>query len=381
MKIATITCHDVYNYGASLQAYALQHYLESIGHNCQIIDYKPDYLSKHFKLTIGSEKFGRMGLNWAYVLAKLPNRLLALPRKRAFDAFTRTYLKLSTQRYTSNDELKTNLPDADLFIAGSDQIWNTTFNNGTDPSFYLDFVPGSKYKVSYAASFATDFLRKGSEAFVAAKLANLDEISVREASGCTLARTMGFEAVQAVDPVFLLEKKHWLGLSESSAVRVNASIPYLLVYDFQESDAIKTLAIRIASQRKLAIYSISPSKLNYANKNFINIGPSDFLKLIKNARCVLSNSFHGTAFSIIFENDFFVVNREDGLNTRMRDFLSHLCLSDRMISVESSDDILKSYIDYSDVQKIIINDTDKSRILIDNWLVKADHKRTSCNER
>ena len=111
-------------------------------------------------------------------------------------------------------------------------------------------MPGSKYKVSYAASFATDFLRKGSEAFVAAKLANLDEISVREASGCTLARTMGFEAVQAVDPVFLLEKKHWLGLSESSAVRVNASIPYLLVYDFQESDAIKTLAIRIASQRK-----------------------------------------------------------------------------------------------------------------------------------
>lgn len=192
---------------------------------------------------------------------------------------------------------------------------------------------------------------------------------------------MGFEAVQAVDPVFLLEKKHWLGLSESSAVRVNASIPYLLVYDFQESDAIKTLAIRIASQRKLAIYSISPSKLNYAKKNFINIGPSDFLKLIKNARCVLSNSFHGTAFSIIFENDFFVVNREDGLNTRMRDFLSHLCLSDRMISVESSDDILKSYIDYSDVQKIIINDTDKSKILIDNWLVKADHKRTSCNER
>lgn len=106
MKICTITCHDVYNVGASLQAYALQTYLKSLGHDVKIIDYKPDYLSKHYRLDIVSNpKYDKPFLKQAYLLAKLPGRLHMLPRKKAFDSFTAKYLDL-TKRYTSNEELK-----------------------------------------------------------------------------------------------------------------------------------------------------------------------------------------------------------------------------------------------------------------------------------
>ena len=100
MKIATITCHDVYNYGASLQAYALQHYLESIGHNCQIIDYKPDYLSNHYNLrSVANPRFDKPMLRQLYLMAKLPGRIGSLSRKRRFDRFTSDYLHLTTTRY------------------------------------------------------------------------------------------------------------------------------------------------------------------------------------------------------------------------------------------------------------------------------------------
>ena len=137
MIIKTITCHDVYNLGASLQAYALQTYLQKQGHEVEIIDYKPDYLSGHFKLWgVYNPVYDKPFIRLLYLLAKLPGRLMALRRKKAFDVFTKNYLHL-TRRYHSNDELKKDPPIADAYIAGSDQIWNTVFKNGRDPAFYL----------------------------------------------------------------------------------------------------------------------------------------------------------------------------------------------------------------------------------------------------
>ena len=154
MKIRTITCHDVYNVGASLQAYALQTYLKSLGHDVKIIDYKPDYLSKHYRLdVVGNPKYDKPFVREAYLLAKLPERLHALPRKKTFDSFTAKHLDL-TRRYTSNEELQADPPEADVFFAGSDQIWNPLFPNGKDPAFYLDFALHG-IRASYAASFAS----------------------------------------------------------------------------------------------------------------------------------------------------------------------------------------------------------------------------------
>ena len=226
MKIKTITCHDVYNLGASLQAFALQNYLESDGHDVEVIDYKPCYLSNHYKLWgVGNERFHKPILWQLYNLAKFPGRVSALPRKKVFDEFTKKYLRL-TKRYNSFEELRANPPEADVYVAGSDQIWNTTFNNGIDPAFYLNF--GKAKKISYAASFATEKLRKGTESFVKEMLDNFNGISVREESGINIIKSTGHNGIVVVDPVFLLSQDQW----ESVSNNIGEGKDYILVYSF-----------------------------------------------------------------------------------------------------------------------------------------------------
>ena len=256
MKICTITCHDVYNVGASLQAYALQTYLKSLGHDVKIIDYKPDYLSKHFRLDIiGNPKYDKPFVREAYLLAKLPGRLRILPRKRAFDGFTSKHLEL-TRRYASNEELKANPPEADVFLAGSDQIWNPLFPNGKDPAFYLDFVQEG-IRASYAASFAVDEFPQELRDVTAKYLAKLDYIAVREKSGLAVLDSMGIHNAETVlDPVFLLDSAHWRSIAKSPA---HIDKPYLLVYDFDNSYAVKAIAEKVASEHGLKIYSAQRS--------------------------------------------------------------------------------------------------------------------------
>ena len=127
MKIKTITCHEVYNYGASLQEYALIKYLENIGHTAEAIHYKPDYLSNHFNLKSVSPKYDVFPIKYIYLLAKFPARLKALKRKKTFDIFSKKHINTGEQLYVDNKELKANLPEADAYICGSDQIWNSFF--------------------------------------------------------------------------------------------------------------------------------------------------------------------------------------------------------------------------------------------------------------
>ena len=360
MKINTITCHDVYNHGASLQAYALQHYLQSEGHDVKIIHYKPDYLSRHFNLwMVANPIFDKPIVKQLYLLAKLPGRLCSLKRKASFDAFTAKYLHLS-RRYQSYEDLRSDAPQADAYIAGSDQIWNTTFRNGTDAAFYLDFGPQEVLRLSYAASFATDALAEGTEKFVKTHLANFNSISVRESSGVKLLNSLGFDGTQVVDPVFLLTAKQWSQIESHEGEDED----YVLVYDFMNDPHIRAVAQRLAHHYDCKVVSIGGRKLNYAQKCYRNEGPSSFVSLIKNARCVVSNSFHGTAFSMIFGRDFFVVNRKDGLNSRMRDLLSHFGLIHRLVDSSASDATLLSSIHYESVVPILAQDIEFSK----RWL-------------
>ena len=158
MKIKTITCHNVYNVGASLQAYALLTYLKGLGHEVEIIDYQPGYLSDRHNISyVPNEKYrNNIVLKYAYLLCKIPVRLKELPKKNIFDKFHDENYTLTDKTYRNNEELKLNPPIADIYFAGSDQIWNTIFENGKDPAFYLDFAPKESIKASYAASFATE---------------------------------------------------------------------------------------------------------------------------------------------------------------------------------------------------------------------------------
>lgn len=330
MKIKTITCHDVYNLGASLQAYALQKYLQDEGHEVEVIDYKPRYLSGHNKLWgIYNPKYDKPLIKQLYLLAKLPGRVLSLKRKKAFDSFTKQYLCL-TQRYSSNEELKANPPEADAYIAGSDQIWNPTFKNGRDPAFYLDFVPQNKIKISYAASLATNEIPKECYSFMSQMIKRLDYVSVRESSSIKLINSLGRNDVVAVcDPVFLLSKEEWHHMGNDIGLN---NKKYILIYDFDKSPIIDQIAKTIAKVKGFSIYNVGPFKKNFAKRNYTYTGPIDFISLARDASYIISNSFHATAFALIFNKDFCVVKRTEALNERLVSLLADLQLEEHITS-------------------------------------------------
>lgn len=351
MKICTITCHDVYNHGASLQAYGLMKYLMNCGHIVEIIDYKPDYLSNHYNLlSIDNPRWEKnIVTKIIYLTLKVPVKLPGLKRKKAFNKFTSKYLKITNTRYTSNEELKGNLPSADAFLCGSDQIWNSLHSNGKDPAFYLDFVPNEKIKASYAASFATDTISDEYKPMVKEKVERLDGVGVREKSGVEILKSMDInKAVNVVDPVFLLDKEEW-----NKICTKEFNEKYLLIYDFDSSQLIKKIAKEISKEKGYKIYSLNPGKLNYADKHFKFDGPESFVSLVKNAQFVISNSFHAAVFSIIYEKEFIIVNRTEAINTRMRDLLDDLKLHERLVNENYKLPQLIKKVNYKESKQIL----------------------------
>lgn len=333
--------------------------MKSLGHDVKIIDYKPDYLSKHYRLDIvGNPKYDKPFLKQAYLLAKLPGRLHMLPRKRRLTALRPSTLISQTihlQRGTEKEP-----PEADAFLAGSDQIWNPLFPNGKDPAFYLDFALHG-IRASYAASFAVDEFPQELREVTAQYLKRFDHIAVREKSGLSVLKTLGItNAVTVLDPVFLLDRAQWEAMAERPE---GCEAPYLLVYDFDNSPAVRKLAGRIAAERGLHIYSVF--KIPYAERCFSLCGPENFLGLVQGADFVLSNSFHATAFSVIFEREFAVVERTEKINTRMRDFTAMLGLSDHMVTTETE---IPAGTDWTAVRRCLKDEIDHAKAYIDEVL-------------
>lgn len=332
MEIKTITCHNVYNYGASLQAYALQHYLELCGHTVEIIDFNPWFHRDRYNLFFiypegrGYRLVKKMPL-LKYAIGPLRNRhiFVTYGRKARFDNFTRDYLHLTPICYQCSEDLRNNPPKADMYIAGSDQIWNTDCENGKEPGYYLDFG-GCVKRISYAASFGSSVLNPELKDFVAEELSKFDAISVRESSGLKILNELGFNGIQVLDPVFLLSRQAWLELSDKAKAYKLVPGQYILVYDFLYDERIANLAILLKQRYHIPIVSINDfDTIKYADININNAGPLEFLKLVNHAKVVVSSSFHATAFAAIFRKDFYVFPLKGVSNSsRMEDFLTSI---------------------------------------------------------
>lgn len=373
MKIKTITCHRVYNYGASLQAYALQHYLEKLGHDVEIIDYWPEQFHRRYNLWYipRNSKYRKIVdklpfLRYPLGLLKNKGKLKTWGRKNAFIEFENKYLHITSTRYLTSDELKSDPPNADIYITGSDQVWNTDMENGRYPAYYLDFGRKEIKRVSYAASFGIPVVNDEYKDFVTNELKKIDQISVREKSGLKILDSLGIRGgVSVVDPVFLLSNNEWNKLSNYAADYGLQRNGYILVYDFLHNDTrIYDIASKLSKYKKLPIVSINDySWIKYADKNINCAGPTEFLKLIQNASSVVCNSFHATAFSVLFSKEFYVYPLIGQRNSsRMKDFLFDIGLSDRCEKNEISE------IDYSSAKNMLDLLIDKSKMFINNAL-------------
>ena len=319
MKTGIITCHDVFNYGSSLQAYALSRKLQELGTEVRIIDYKPEYIYRLINfMEVDSPKWKTsLWRRWAYRLMLFPTRLSQLPKYRCYRKFNRDYLPLTPKRYKTEASLA-DLEGYDAFVCGSDQIWSSVKNKcGEDGAFFLSFAREEK-KIAYAASFGAAEISAAGEACVRNYLPAFDAIGVREASGVSLLEKLGISSRQVVDPVFLMEKAVW---EEMAAPPKNLPERYMLTYGYDSSMDLDAFA---AGYGDLPLVSLR-------DKAYGRYGPREFLHMIQNAQLVVTSSFHAVAFCLIFETPFIAVKTgNEQLFERLGSVLKLTGLEDRI---------------------------------------------------
>ena len=376
MKTYTITCHNVYNYGASLQAFALQKFLLSRGIDNKIIDYMPEYLSWHYHfrwwISPRGSHYGLLKkcapLRFCYVLRRYLRDVMSLKRKYAFDTFLESNMVL-TKRCTTVDEINKCVSDADILIAGSDQIWNSySLENGLDRAFYLDFGPRDAKRISYAASFGVNMVKEKDNTFVKNMLARLNLITVREQKGKELISTFGLNADVVLDPVFLLDKKEWDVLAGTSSHI--PSNPYVLVYAIGGlSGKMEKMIEQVLKDCGYDILCLRSNRSIKSLKEIKNAGPVEFINLIKNASCILSNSFHATAFSIILQKPFYTFSYGGSKSSeRLFELLS---ITDLLGRYNCATFDLNKGVDYAGAQAKLQSRIEEAREWIENIIKKV----------
>lgn len=343
-KIGIITIVKANNYGAELQAFALQKKIEQLGFEAEIIDYlyyknwrfKDSKLSRPFIPMNNKQKF----LYWIkyrlinFIIDKiLP--IFNIQTKNRNKNFLRFHA-LNTQfskKYSSMASLYDSPPQYDVYVVGSDQVWNPSAFSSIEP-YFLTFVPRKAKKIAYASSFGMESIPNALQKKISNLLNNIDVISVREISGVNLVKKLiGNNIELVVDPTLLLTKKEW----EEYMIPYSPTIAgeYILIYQLFDSLAITNLALKISKEKNLPIYRICKRSFGVSKtsgiENILDAGPSEFLYLMAHASILLTNSFHGTAFALNFNIPFYtIVSSKKKNNSRMESLLQMVGMSNRL---------------------------------------------------
>ncbi len=325
-KIGIITFHRAVNYGAVLQTYALQTTISKAGESCEIIDYRNDFLEELHN----PKNINKYRSILHYIYAVLKNRVKKDNRKN-FELFRTKYLKTSTIIYNKNNIVDSN-SQYNIFLTGSDQVWNRNCSN-FDDTYFLDFVNAENLKCSYAASIGVNIETDEDRLAYKKLLDNYKLIFVREKQAKLELKSLGIEAEVTLDPTLLLDKNEWLKLAHKPT-KFKITNKYLLVYVIVETSSIFNLAKEIAEKHGLEVVYINEMLFNKPGiTNLSYITPNEWLWLFANAEYIVTNSFHGTAFSVNFEKQFVVepLPVKTNVNSRIYDFLDLIKLSDRIV--------------------------------------------------
>jgi len=338
VRIGILTFHAVPNYGAVLQAYALQRYLGGCGHEAEFIDYRPAYLTTGGRFHWPKSSWHvKANVVIAYQKVMTVKGLLDADMRKQhdrFDQFTDDYLNLSCYRYKTLNDLRENPPDYDVYICGSDQIWNPSKQHGLDPACFLNFGPNVVEKVSYAASFGCTEIPERHHHEVALYSEALDSISVRETSGCSmLKRFADRESHLVPDPTFLVDWSSIMLAQDTPRLSQGKLFSYVLrsgdgLYDFQR-ELGEGLDLDV-------VQPLNPHQRWKSYGEIIPMSPMEWLGAIQQSSAVVTNSFHGTVFAILFNRPFLSVKlggAKSGLNERMDHLLTSLDLESRQISL------------------------------------------------
>lgn len=349
MKIDIVTLHRAQNYGSVLQAFALQKQIEKLGHQAYILDYYPERYTNKGLLKRLKNKSSRFNNPLVLLIAKLLIYPSYLKKGIQFNKFMH-YLNLEKPSFATNEEGMGRFTDADAYCAGSDQIWNSHWNEGVEKALFLDFVPKGKLCLSYAASIGLSNIPANEIDETKLLLDKFEFLSLREDKGVELVRELGrTDAVQCLDPTLLMSKEEWSLYADDSY----KGKEYVLTYNLHHDPEIDKCAKAIASKYHLQIRNISYNWHDIVRHGHLDWCPTveGFLGLIKNAKYVVADSFHATAFSIIFEKPFVVITPEVA-SSRLSSLLKMLELDDHNINKFTSLKVIEQPIDYIRVKSI-----------------------------
>lgn len=346
MNVAIITFHNSTNYGAVLQTFALQKKILDLKNNVEIIDYICEYKKSMYKITELKKDASLI-----YNLLQIINAPLVLSKNKKMYKFMNKNYKLTLKKFYSCNEINKYAENRDKIICGSDQIWNYN-NTGFDKTYFLDFVDNEDKKVSYAASFGVENIEDKYIEEYKKLLSKIKYLSVREESGKKIIKKILNKDVQVVlDPTLLLEKNEWYEFSSDKYMKKNK---YILLYTLHYSSEIIDIANKLSKKLKYKVIMIS-TRMKYYFSSFkcLNPNPNEFVSLINNAEYVITDSFHGTVFSINLEKEFFVyLNDKLKNNSRIENILSVFGLEDRILK-NNNDFKIQKKINYKNINYIL----------------------------
>ncbi len=367
MKIGILTFHRAHNYGAVLQAYALRTYLRQRGLEAHLIDYWPEYRKGQYDLL--DRSFLSSNASLSAKLKRLLRQLAYLPfkyqRHRKFSWFIRNDLGVNGNSMIERGE---DIPDQyDVVITGSDQVWRHISSarfDGFDAVYWGRYPVGARgKKITYAASMGV-LNYAGHESFIRQQLAEFDAVSVRESELKEVVDQLSERPVkQVIDPVFLLNEDDWDELIELDE---KGKGKYLIFYHLIRSEKVARFVERLAQKHGLKVIELKGGDSPFANpfRTRRAIGPIDYLKLFRGASYVVSTSFHGVAFSIIFQKQFYALGMQNN-SGRVTSLLESLGLGERYLDdrqVESYDFNAKGpSIDYASVGSLLSETIDESK--------------------
>ena len=332
--IGILTFHRASNYGAVLQAYAMQKVITEKGRKAVIVDYRCPAVEE------GHRPWGLFKRHRFPVV--LLRCLVAIRKDLLFGAFRKNHLKLSVP--VRAEDLAKERENYSLFVAGSDQVWNNIFS-GMDPSYMLTFAR-EEQRYSYACSFGFDKFPEGTKEVYREWITGMQGVSVRENRAADLAGEIGCDARVDLDPTLLLSREKW----EEFMTPAEVTKPYIFVYTVNPPvhllDAARELSRRTGLE---VLYLNNQYKDNRDLTRLRYRTPEEYVGLIAGAEYVLTNSFHGTAFAVLFKKKLKVeLETAKKFNVRSRDLLMSCGLRECVLTNSEEDYVFDADWDEAD---------------------------------
>lgn len=342
MNLGIITFHRALNYGAVLQAYALQRFLTEIEIDSRIIDYRCQEIEYFYKpIKANPIKNTKMFIKECCFC------MYNKAKRKKFISFLNRNLLLTPKIDTEVGLLNLN-PLFDCFITGSDQVWNNRWT-GMDGAFFLDFAENKK-KNSYAASFGFSSVPQEYEERYKKYLSDFNFLSVRESDGVEIVKKLtGKNAVESIDPTCLISKEEWIRVAKLPKEK-----DYVLLYLLEQSSYLESIAKELALRKGIKVITITDGfKRKKDIKKYGFLGPDEFVGLFHNASYVVTNSFHGLMFSVIFRKEFYIAYQQysGAPNSRLKNFLTNYQLEGRVLL--ENQPLFEEHINYDEIESML----------------------------